>query len=121
MASNNHVVIHKRNCPEANKLMSQQGQRIITAEWTNFKKRSYLTRIKLNGFDRIGIVSEVTNIISKQNNINMRTVMFDTHDGIFEGDLFIYIHNVDDLNKLISRLMKIKGIDSIERIEKIEN
>jgi GTP pyrophosphokinase len=47
--------------------------------------------------------------------------MFDTHDGIFEGDLFIYIHNVDDLNKLISRLMKIKGIDSIERIEKIEN
>ena len=121
LASNNHVVIHKRNCPEANKMMSQQGQRIITAEWTNFKKRSYLTRIKINGFDRIGIVSEVTNIISKQNNINMRTVMFDTHDGIFEGDLFIYIHNVDDLNKLIARLMKIKGIDSIERIEKIEN
>ncbi|MGQ7870056.1 RelA/SpoT family protein [Sunxiuqinia sp. sy24] len=119
--SNNHVTIHKRNCPEANKLMSQQGDRIITAEWTNFKKRSYLTRIKINGFDRIGIVSEVTNIISKQNNINMRTVMFDTHDGIFEGDLFIYIHNLEDLNKLISRLMKIKGIDTIERIEKIEN
>lgn len=121
MTSNNHVIIHKRNCPEVNKLMSQQGQRIITAEWTNFKKRSYLTRIKINGFDRVGIVNEVTNIISKQNNINMRTVMFDTHDGIFEGDLFIYIHNVDDLNNLISRLMKIKGIDTIERIEKIEN
>ncbi|HKJ42075.1 MAG TPA: TGS domain-containing protein, partial [Sunxiuqinia sp.] len=119
--SNNHVVIHKRNCPEANKLMSQHGDRIITAEWTNFKKKSYLTRIKLNGFDRIGIVNEVTNIISKQNNINMRTVMFDTHDGIFEGDLFIYIHNLEDLNKLIARLMKIKGIDTIERIEKIEN
>ena len=121
MTSNHHVIIHKRNCPEANKLMSQQGDRIITAEWTNFKKRSYLTRIKINGFDRIGIVNEVTNIISKLNNINMRTVMFDTHDGIFEGDLFIYIHNVDDLNVLISRLMKIKGIDSIERIEKIDN
>lgn len=119
--SNNHVVIHKRNCPEANKLMSQHGDRIITAEWTNFKKKSYLTRIKLNGFDRIGIVNEVTNIISKQNNINMRTVMFDTHDGIFEGDLFIYIHNLEDLNQLIARLMKIKGIDTIERIEKIEN
>ena len=121
MTSNNHVIIHKRNCPEANKLMSQQGDRIITAEWTNFKKRSYLTRIKINGFDRVGIVSEVTNIISKQNNINMRTVLFDTHDGIFEGDLFIYIHNLEDLNKLISRLMKIKGIDTIERIEKVEN
>jgi GTP pyrophosphokinase len=51
----------------------------------------------------------------------MRTVLFDTHDGIFEGDLFIYIHNVDDLNNLIARLMKIKGIEKIERIEKIED
>lgn len=121
MTSNNHVIIHKRNCPEANKYMSQQGDRIITAEWTNFKKRSFLTRIKIKGFDRIGIVSEVTNIISKQNNINMRTIMFDTHDGIFEGELFIYIHNLADLNNLRSRLMKIKGIDTIERIEKIKN
>jgi GTP pyrophosphokinase len=121
MTSNNHVIIHKTKCPEANKLMSQHGDRIITAEWTNFKKRSYLTRIKVSGFDRIGIVNEVTNIISKQSNINMRTVMFDTHDGIFEGDLYIYIHNLGDLNKLIARLMKIKGIDTIERIENIEN
>jgi len=121
IAPNNHVIIHKRNCPVANKLMSQQGDRIITAEWTRFKKRSYLSRLKLSGFDRIGIVSEITNVISKLNNINMRTVMFDTHDGIFEGELFIYIHNVEDLNNLISRLMKIKGIENIERIEKIED
>lgn len=121
LTSSNHVVIHKRNCPNANKLMSQQGDRIITAEWTRFKKRSYLTRLKLSGFDRVGIVSEVTNIISKLNNINMRTVMFDTHDGIFEGELYLYIHNVDDLNSLIGRLMKIKGVDNIERMEKVED
>lgn len=121
ITSKNHVVIHKRNCHEANKLMSQHGDRIIAAEWTKFKKRSYLSRLKLRGFDRVGIVNEVTNIISKLNNINMRTVMFDTHDGIFEGELYLYIHNVDDLNMLISRLMKIKGIDNIERIEKIED
>ena len=121
LTSSNHVVIHKRNCPNANTLMSQQGDRIVTAEWTKFKKRSYLTRLKMNGFDRVGIVSEITNIISKLNNINMRTVMFDTHDGIFEGELYLYIHNVDDLNSLIARLMKIKGVDNIERIEKIED
>jgi len=51
----------------------------------------------------------------------MRTVMFDTHDGIFEGDLYLYIHNVDDLNNLISRLMKIKGVDNVERMEKVED
>lgn len=121
LASNSHVVIHKRNCPTANKLMAEQGDRIITAEWTKFKIRSYLTRLRLSGFDRVGIVSEITNIISKLNNINMRTVMFDTHDGIFEGDLYLYIHNVDDLNSLIARLKKVKGVDNIERIEKVED
>lgn len=114
-----YVIIHKRNCPETLKLMSEQGDSIITAEWTKFKKLSYLSRIKLTGFDRVGVVNEITTIISKQNNINMRTVHFDAHDGIFEGDLYLYIHNVQDLNELISRLMKIKGIDHIERIEKI--
>lgn len=120
LSDEEHIIIHKRNCPEALKLMSQQGDDIIAAEWTKFKKLSYLSRIKLSGFDRIGIVNEITNIISKQNNINMRTVHFDTHDGIFEGDLYLYIHSVDDLNELISRLMKIKGMDAVERIEKIQ-
>lgn len=115
-----HIVIHKRNCPEALKIMSQQGDNIVTAEWTKFKKLSYLSRIKLSGFDRVGIVNEVTNIISKQNNINMRTVHFDTHDGIFEGDLYLYIHNVEDLTELISKLLKISGMDTVERIEKIQ-
>jgi GTP pyrophosphokinase len=120
ISGDEHIIIHKRNCPEALKIMSQQGDSIITAEWTKFKKLSYLSRIKLSGFDRVGIVSEITTIISKQNNINMRTVHFDTHDGIFEGDLYLYIHNIQDLTELISRLMKIKGIDNIERIEKIQ-
>jgi GTP pyrophosphokinase len=120
LSAEDHVIIHKRNCPEALKMMSQQGDSIITAEWTKFKKLSYLSRIKLTGFDRVGIVSEISTIISKQNNINMRTVHFDAHDGIFEGDLYLYIHNVQDLTELISRLMKIKGMDNIERIEKIQ-
>ena len=115
-----HITIHKRNCPEALKIMSQQGENIITAEWTKFKRLSYLSRIRLSGFDRVGVVNEITTIISKQHNINMRTVHFDTHDGIFEGDLYLYIHNVQDLNELILKLRKIKGIDNIERIEKIQ-
>jgi len=120
LSGENHIVIHKRNCPEALKIMTQQGDSIITAEWTKFKRLSYLSRIKLSGFDRVGIVNEVTNIISKQNNINMRTVHFDTHDGIFEGDLYLYIHNVQDLSELISKLLKISGMDTVERIEKIQ-
>jgi GTP pyrophosphokinase len=120
ISGDEHIIIHKRNCTEALKIMSQQGDNIITAEWTKFKKLSYLSRIRLSGFDRVGIVNEITTIISKQHNINMRTVHFDTHDGIFEGDLYLYIHSVQDLSELISRLMKIKGIDTVERIEKIQ-
>ena len=120
ISSEDHIIIHKRSCLEALKMMSQQGDSIVTAEWTKFKKLSYLSRIKLTGFDRVGVVNEITNIISKQNNINMRTVHFDAHDGIFEGDLYLYIHNVQDLTELISQLIKIKGIDNIERIEKIQ-
>lgn len=120
ITNDDHIIIHKRNCPEALKIMSQQGDSIIAAEWTKFKKLSYLSRIRLTGFDRVGMVNEITNIISKQNSINMRTVHFDAHDGIFEGDLYLYIHNVQDLNELIARLKKINGIDNIERIEKIQ-
>jgi GTP pyrophosphokinase len=117
--ANDQIIIHKRGCPKAERFIASHGDRLITAEWTTFKRLSYLTQIKLDGFDRIGIVNEVTNVISKLHNINMRTVKFDTHDGIFEGDLYIYIHNAQDLQKLITELSKIKGIDKIERVENI--
>lgn len=119
LSGNDQVIIHKRTCTEAIKLMSQQGDQIVTAEWTKFKKLSHLTRIKMSGFDRVGVVNEITNIISKQHSINMRTVRFDAHDGIFEGDMYLYVHNLQDLSELISRLLKIKGIDKVERIEQV--
>lgn len=117
--TNEHVTIHKAGCEELARLTTRQGENIITAKWTKFKKHSYLTRLELKGFDRIGLVNDVTNVISKENNINMRSVQFDTHDDIFEGDLFLYIHNAEDLNNLMQRLGKIKGIDSVSRVEKL--
>ena len=121
LSSDDHVIIHKIDCKEVARLLANHGERIITAEWTRFKKQSYLTRLRLEGFDRLGIVNEVTNVVSKEHNINMRSVQFDTHEGIFEGDLFLYIHNADDLTNLISRLEKIKGIDNISRDENLED
>lgn len=117
--SDDHAIIHKIGCKEAEKLLSSKGENIITVEWTKFKKQSYLTRIRLNGFDRVGIVNEVSNVISKENNINMRSIKFDTTEGIFEGELFLYIHNTEDLNKLIGQLNKIKGINNVSRVENL--
>ena len=115
------MIIHKTGCKEIEKFLSSKGDRIITAEWTKFKKQSFLTRLRLEGFDRTGIVNEVTTIISKELNINMRSVKFDTHEGIFTGDLFLYLHNMEDLTNLIERLRKIKGIDSVLRVENLND
>ncbi len=119
LSTDDHVSIHKINCPKVAKLLTNQGDKIVKAEWTKFKRQSYLTRLDLEGFDRLGIVNEVTNMISKGHNINMRSVKFDTHDGIFKGDLFLYIHNADDLHDLITRLKTIKGIENVTRVENL--
>jgi len=121
LATEDQATIHKVSCPEVAKFIANQGEKIVKAEWTKFKRQSFLTRLNLEGFDRLGIVSEVSNVISKGHNINMRSVKFDTHDGIFKGDLFLYIHNADDLNALITRLKTIKGIENVIRVENLND
>jgi len=113
----NKVIIHKKSCNETIKIMTSEGDRILSAAWKQFKIKSYLSRFVIKGFDRIGIVSEITGIISKDHNVNMRSVRFDTNDGVFYGTIDVYIHNTEDLENIISKLKKIKGIVSVERIE----
>jgi GTP pyrophosphokinase len=117
ISEENKVMIHKKTCPEAIKLMSSQGDNIIEVKWRRFKVLSYLSHINMKGFDRQGIVNTITNIISNEYDINIRSINFDAHDGIFEGNLFLYVHHTEDIERLISKLSGIKGIDSIERIE----
>ncbi len=121
LSTDEHVNIHKVECPVLEKYIAKQGDRVIEAEWTKFKRQSYLTRLRLEGFDRVGMVNQVTNIISKEHNINMRSVQFETNEGIFEGELFLYIHNTDDLYNLIQELKKIKGIENVSRIKNLND
>lgn len=117
---NNNVTIHKRKCPNALKLMSSQGDKIIAADWTSHRLMSFLAIIELSGIDKVGIVNEVTNVISKDHDVNMRSLHFESHDGVFEGLIHLYVHNTEDLNNLIMKLIKIKGLDNVKRIENIE-
>ncbi len=114
---NNIVVIHKKSCNETIRLMTSEGDKILSAKWKQFKINSYLSRIFIKGFDRIGIASEITGIISKDHNVNMRTVRFDTDEGVFTGTIDLYIHNTADLDNIIEELGKIKGTEIVERIE----
>jgi GTP pyrophosphokinase len=114
---NGKLIIHKAKCPEAVKLMSNKGDRIVSAKWTMHKILSYLAKISLTGIDKIGMINEITSVISKQLSVNIRTFNFDVHDGIFEGRISLYVHNTSDLNTLILNLSKIKGIDKVKREE----
>jgi len=113
----NSIIVHKPKCPVAVKLMSSEGNRIIPVRWTIHKLASFLARISINGIDRIGLVSEVTTIISKELNVNIRNINVSVYDGIFEGTIDLFVHHTRDLNNLILQLSNIKGIASVKRVE----
>jgi GTP pyrophosphokinase len=115
------IVIHKSKCPNAIRLMSSQGNRIIPAKWTTHKILSYLARIHMQGLDKFGIYNHITTVISKELSVNIRNINLVSHDGIFEGSIDLYVHNTKDLNNLIMNLIKIKGVESVKRVEKIED
>ncbi len=118
---NDTIIIHKTNCPTATKLIASEGNRIVSARWETHKVLSYLARISIKGIDRIGMVNEITTVISKELDVNMRSLNFDVQDEIFDGTIDVYVHNTQDLNNLIMNLIKIKGVDSVKRLDLTED
>ncbi|MFW6249224.1 MAG: ACT domain-containing protein, partial [Bacteroidota bacterium] len=118
--NNNIITVHKVRCPNAVKIMSSQAEHIVTTKWTMHKLFSFLVRISISGFDKFGVYNSIITIISKELNVNIRAINLSGHDGIFEGHLDLYVHDTKDLNNLIMNLMKIKGVDSVSRVEAVE-
>ncbi|MFN8241576.1 MAG: RelA/SpoT family protein [Bacteroidales bacterium] len=111
------IIIHKPKCPVAIRLMSNEGNRIIAVKWTIHKLVSFLARIDMSGIDRIGLVKDITNIISSELNVNMRNINISVNNGIFEGTIDLYVHHTKDLNNLIMKISDVKGIESVKRVE----
>ena len=87
----NRVIIHKRQCPVAARLKSSYGNRIIATEWDTHKELSFLVTIYIKGIDSMGLLNEVTQVISRQLNVNIRKLTIETNDGIFEGKCVLHI------------------------------
>ncbi|MBS1634390.1 MAG: bifunctional (p)ppGpp synthetase/guanosine-3',5'-bis(diphosphate) 3'-pyrophosphohydrolase [Bacteroidetes bacterium] len=117
------IKIHRVNCPNALKLLSNYAYRVVKAKWTNDQLISFLAGIRIQGTDELGLVNNITKVISNQLNINMRSINFDTEDGIFEGTIMVYVHDAKHLNTLMENLKKVKGVTNVVRIdsEKREN
>lgn len=111
------IKIHRVNCPNAIKLLSNYAYRVVKAKWTNDELISFLAGVKVMGTDELGIVNNITKVISNENNVNMRSINFDTDDGIFEGTIMIYVHDTKHLNHLMGNLKTVKGVERVERID----
>lgn len=94
---NDRIIIHKRQCPVAAKLKSSYGNRILATEWDTHKELSFLVYIYIKGIDNMGLLNEVTQVISRQLNVNIRKLTIETEDGIFEGKIQLWVHDVDDV------------------------
>ena len=113
----NRVIIHKRQCPVAVKLKSSYGNRIIATQWDTHKDLSFLVTIYVRGIDGVGVLNEVTQVISRQLNVNIRKLIIDATDGIFEGKIQLYVHDVDDVRTICNNLKQVQNIKEVSRIE----
>ena len=118
-ANDGTITVHTRTCSNANSLAAKFGDKIVTVKWdmdSNSGSR-YLARLSLKGTDRIGMINDITAITSKDLNVNIRRFNLGTEDGIFDGFIDLYVHDIDDLENLIMKLKNIKGIESVARTE----
>lgn len=109
------ITVHKKSCSVANSIAAKHGDRIVAPEWEEDRQSSFLVRLSLKGLDRIGIINEISRYISFVMSVNIRKFYLGTEGGVFEGYIDLYVHDKDDLEKLIRKLNKIEGIQSVIR------
>jgi len=110
------IKVHRSNCPNAENLHSKYAYRIIKARWTNNQAGQFLSGILISGFDALGLVNTVTEVISKELNVNMHSINFETNEGVFEGRIMLYVKDKKHLDNLIKKLKTLDGIKSIQRM-----
>ncbi len=118
---NNRIVIHKRQCPIATQLKTSFGNRLLAVEWDTGKALDFPVNIYVKGIDGIGVLNRVTQIISQQLNVNIRKLNIESVDGIFEGRIQLFVHDVDDVNSICSNLKSVENIKRVTRIESFDD
>jgi GTP pyrophosphokinase len=114
------IKVHRSSCPNAKQLLSSYGNRVIKAMWISQIQKSYLATITLEGIDRVGMIQDLTKVISNELHINMRSLNIDTNEQIFHGDIKVYVTDTKHLDKLLRHLKNIEGINKVLRQERLE-
>ncbi len=113
---NEGIKIHKKNCPNALSLQSNYAYRIMQAKWIDSSQQEFAAQITLSGIDNMGLVNNITKVISNNMHVNMKSISFQSDDGIFSGKINVIVQNSTMLKKLMENLKKINGIDKVTRV-----
>jgi GTP diphosphokinase / guanosine-3',5'-bis(diphosphate) 3'-diphosphatase len=109
------IQIHRTNCPRAIELVSSFGNRMVKLNWSNKESISFLTRIKISGIDKMGMISDLSRIISSEHNLNIQSFHLEAKNGFTEGDVMLYVQDTGTLNRLLENLKKVEGIRNVSR------
>ena len=110
------IKVHKNNCPNAISLQSKFAYRIMTARWVDSSKEEFTAQIKIKGLDKLGLVQQVTHVISDNMNVNIRNITFNSEEGVFTGTVTVIVPNKSLLNRVMENLKKLPGVDKVERL-----
>ncbi|WP_179346364.1 RelA/SpoT family protein [Winogradskyella ursingii] len=113
---NDGIKVHKKNCPNALSLQSNYAYRIMPAKWIDSTQQVYTSQISLSGIDNLGLVNDITKLISQTMHVNMKSISFSSDDGVFSGKITVEVKNQTMLKKIVDKLKKINGIDKVARI-----
>ncbi|UEG50389.1 RelA/SpoT family protein [Ferruginibacter lapsinanis] len=109
--------IHRTNCPNAARLMANYGHRVVKTKWAKNKEISFLTGLKIVGLDDVGVIHKITNLISGEMKFNISAMTIEAKEGIFNGNLKIFVHDKEELDALCNRLLSLPGIEKVERYD----
>ena len=109
--------IHRTNCPNAARLMANYGHRVVKTKWAKNKEISFLTGLKIIGLDDVGVIHKITNLISGELKFNISAMTIEAKEGIFEGNVKIFVHDKEELDELVDRLIALPGIERVDRYD----
>jgi GTP pyrophosphokinase len=111
------LTIHRTNCPNAAKLMANYGHRVVKTKWAKNKEISFLTGLKIVGLDDVGVIHKITNLISGEMKMNINAMTIEAKEGVFYGNVRIYVHDKEELDDLVDRLKRLPGIETVDRYD----
>lgn len=109
--------IHRTTCPNATRLMANYGHRVVKTKWAKNKEISFLTGLKIIGLDDVGVIHKITNLISGEMKVNISAMTIEAKDGIFEGNVKVFVHDKEELDDLVDELLKLPGIERVDRYD----